>query len=385
MSFDIEQKISSNKLSVDNKWIPSFDDVDNYSSQYHNKDSHQIISSKADNKLKCIERIQRLVNHWIFSTNDTKLLAIELTEYLNNLKCDWCYLINNCWSLGLSYETNFKSDIMFLIEILTHSDVSVRRYLFANLFKTALNIYENLENELLYIVINCILEKIIILESESEIDNFLILIESYTSKPYTNCYYKFVLSQTINKFTINSKCLKIILKHIIEAWTVEHTHINIQSFESNVIELFKIINIKYIDILLAEIPNYQIKYTHGNIFNKLHVTYKLAIIGCTETLVKVLKCKKYNNSEFKCTSLEQIKSNDTLSSNYPDLELGLKNETSDDGENHHDIFLEEDTINNSYFYSLYNCISYTLNIYTCSNIIQTNIYNMIQVLIDLDE
>jgi hypothetical protein len=433
-SFEINN-FDNNKLSmkqsIDDKWIPSLYDVDNYSSQSYDQDFSQGIlatsvfsfKSKSDNKIKCVERLHRLVNDWIFSTNDTKLLSIELVEYLNNLKCDWFYLINNCWNSGISHENNFKSDIMFLIEILSHQDMSIRRYLFAELFRTALNIYENSEDDLLYIVINCILEKITILDSDSEINNFLTLIESHTPKPYTNCYYKFIINQTLNKLTIKAKCLKIILKHVVEAWVAEHTHININNFESNIAKLLNILNIKYIDILLTEIPNYQTKYTNGNmnecVFNKLHVTYKLAIIGCTKTLTKILSSKKYDNNEFKYKSLAQIKSNDTHSNDthsndthsnnthsndthsnnthsnnthsnglsdaysdhiaitiydldYPDLELGLKKGLADN--DLHDMDLESDST-----YNHYN--SFT----SCINIIQTNIHNIIQILIGSDE
>ena len=186
-----------------------------------------------------------------------------------------------------------------------------------------------------------------------------------------------------------------ILKHIIEAWTAEHTHIHIKHFELNITEFLKIINIKYIDILLTEIPNYQTKNIYndnnGNIFDKLDIRYKLAIIGCTETLIKVLKCKKYNsNNEFTDIHIDQAQN--ILTSEYSDhiaitisnldiTESGSNKET----QNNLDLETEYDAINNNYFSSVSSYVFHTFNTYTCCQIIHQNIYNMMQILICSDE
>lgn len=229
---------NSGKTNLYDPWIPSKHsmggnhtnhDTDNNVSQSLDSDCSNItnvIHSHESNKLQhpeCpqivthapvrIKHIADIIDNYDLS-KDSHTLDIFLKRYLvrsnQSVHCVQKYILS-------------------IVNLLWYKEENIQRYAIGALVQTSTQLCEQNKEKYVYghkILISCIIEKIFGLTIGIETEKYLDLVESHTEKPYSNFYY-YISGHLINKHSLDSLTLKIVLRKIVDSYTIENYDINV--------------------------------------------------------------------------------------------------------------------------------------------------------------
>lgn len=265
--------------------------------------------------------ISKIVDEYDFA-NDSELLIL-LEQYL-------VYSHNIC---------STQKYISSLIDLLWDTDSDVQKYVIGaivkisnKLCKVAKDAQKATVTQQHRFMMQCIIDKIFSGSACIETEKYLDMVESHVGdNPYDD-FYQYITSSTISRYVLDSTTLKIILRKIVEAYTIQNEIID----ESKIDGLMSSLKIKNIDdVFGGDLPfsrSILVDKT-DNVFDVLEPIAKVTVLGCTGTMCALLDTEKRSNIHL-LNNLISVAKRYNNNETYDFLQTLLKRSKAPENSNH---------------------------------------------------
>lgn len=297
---------------MDNNWIPSLFDVDNYTSY------------KSPNISRNEDRDENIDKPVVIIISD--IMKQKIIETTNNIE-----EIVKFWNIASEYDTVINENISYFesastLEFNTDEDLlcyinnlkrsnNINRFQIAGLIKASAIIakkYRDIHIDRHDLLVQTVMDKLLketnaksstndpVLEKYLALIRYNVIIcrfdKTLYDSEYSNFWIFIVSSNMLNNYVLEPKTLKLVLRYIIEGfayeWKLKQDAVdykkNIPKLLYRIECLFKLLDIKNIDDVFEGDYLHPKKDMSKNIFDSLDIYDRLAVIGCTITLSFIL-------------------------------------------------------------------------------------------------